>query len=149
LMSAGQDVRIRVTLRSAATAEAVDALDALIGPFVLLASSGALAGERIDPSTSTIDDKEGPFVHEGSVDWLLRSCRVDERSITVLGQMFLSVQDICPVARVLVSGTRTRGTDQLAVVNITSINPYPLPFATPDFSVERDSEITPDFVVRA
>jgi hypothetical protein len=149
LMSSGQDVRLRVTLRGPATVDAVDALDALAGPFVLLASSGALSGERIDPATSTIDDKEGPFADDRVVEWVLRSCRVDERSVTVLAQMFLSVQEICPVARVTLSGIRASGWSQLAVVNIPSANPYPAAFADPGFAVERQSELYPEFVVRA
>jgi len=149
LMSAGQDVRIRVTLGGIGTAAAVDALDALVTPFVMLASSGALSGDRIDPATSAINDKEGPFGDAKVVEWLLRSCRVDERSITVLAQMFLSVQDICPITRLTISGAHTPGATQLAVSNSPSANPYPETVADPGFPVEREPELYPEFVVRA
>jgi hypothetical protein len=138
-----------VVLRTSATADAVDTLDALVGPFVLLASSGAMSGERIDPSTSTIEEKEGPLTDDRVVEWTLQSCKVDERSITVLAQMFLSVQDVCPVARVTLSGTRTSDRMQLAVVHFPESNPFPAAFANPGFAVARDAEVEREVLVRA
>jgi hypothetical protein len=149
LMSSGQDVRLRVILRTAATADAVDALDALVGPFVLLATSGAMSGERIDPATSTIEDKQGPVADDRVIEWILQSCSVDERSITVLSQMFLSVQDVCPVARVTLSGPRTSDRMQLAVVHFPESNPFPAAFANPGFAIARDAEVEREVLVRA
>jgi hypothetical protein len=148
LMSAGQDVRLRIALNATATAEGVDAMDSLVLPFFLLGTSGALAGARIAPWTSTIADKEGPFASEHTVDWVLRSCTVDERSITMLSQMLLSIYNAAPIARITFSRTHASPGVLRLEDNYRTSDPYPAQYAEPGFPITGETELTAEVVVR-
>jgi hypothetical protein len=148
LMSVGQDIRIRAALNAVPTAETVDAMDSLVLPFFLLGTSGALAGTKIAPWTSTMADKEGPFVNEGIVEWILRSCTVDERSITVLSQMLLSAYDSAPIARITFSGARPFPDVLRLEDNSLTPDPCPARYGEPGFPVIGEAELTAEVVVR-
>jgi hypothetical protein len=148
LMSVGQDIRIRAELNTVATAASVDAMDSLVLPFFLLATSGALAGARIAPWTSTMADKEGPFVRERIVEWTLRSCTVDERSIAMLSQMLLSVYDSAPIARITFSGARQAPGVLRLEDNSQTADQYPGRYSEPGFPVTGGPEFTAEVVVR-
>lgn len=148
LMSVGQDIRIRATLNAVATEQSVDAMDSLVLPFFLLGTSGALSGSRIAPWASTFADKEGPFASERLVEWTLRSCTVDERSITVLSQMLLSVYDSAPIARITFSSSRPSPGALRLEDNSLAPDPYPAQYPEPGFPITGEPELMPEVVVR-
>ena len=149
LMSTGQDVRVEVALHAPATADVVDAMDSLMLPFVLLATSGAMAGDKINPWASTIRDKQGPYAGDGRVEWVLQSCTVDDRSIAVLAQMLFSVHDSCPMARMTISGARLAAGVQRLANRWRMSNPYPGVYSEVGFPVVREGEPGDEVVVRA
>lgn len=148
LMSLDDDVRVRVALRSEADDQAAGALDALMTPFVLLASSGAMAGEAIPPGQSGIADKEGPFASGQVVDWVLRKCLVDERSIAMLAQMMLTAHGEFPIARIALDGTKRISATQTLLSASTDSRTYPEVYRNPGFVVSCDPELGRDIEVR-
>jgi hypothetical protein len=149
LMSTGQDIRVEVALDAPATAGVVDAIDSLILPFVLLATSGAMAGDKISPWASTIRDKQGPYAGDGKVEWVLQSCTVDDRSIAVLAQMLLSVHDSCAMARMTLSGGRRAAGVQRLADRWPMSNPYPGVYSDAGFPVVHLGDLGNEVLVRA
>ncbi|MCI0560594.1 MAG: hypothetical protein MN733_19070 [Nitrososphaera sp.] len=149
LMSEGNDVRLKIALSTAATPDAIDALDSLVLPFFLLATSGALAGPDIPPWKSTIRDKDGPFTHDHIVEWVLRTCTVDAKSITVLAQTLLSVQDLSNVNTVTFSGLQTSSSIGKVAFGRSVIDAYPPAFHDPGFALARNSEVGREVFIRA
>ncbi len=69
-------------------ADAIPEVDGLVDSFWMLASTGGLSGERIPPSDSNIRGKSDVEVRENALHWRLTGCRVDERSLTCLLNLF-------------------------------------------------------------
>lgn len=149
LMSRGNDVRLKIALDTAATADVVDALDSLVLSFFLLATSGALAGRDIAPWASTIQDKNGPFVQGHVVEWVFRSCTIDTNSIIVLAQMLLSVQDLSKVNSVTFSDLHVSSAVSKVAFARSVVDIYPAMFYDPGFVIERSSEVGREVLVRA
>jgi hypothetical protein len=149
IMSVGQDVSVKVAIRGVVTPEAVDAIDSLITPFFLLATSGAMAGATIRPWLSTIADKQGPFANSDTVEWILQSCTVDRKSIIVLAQMLLSAQDLHPLSRITISGAAGSFSLQRLIAGSRAADPYPTTYRDLDFPVIREQEIGSEVLVRA
>jgi len=149
LMSARQDVQIRITLSKDVTPVAVDSLDAMVLPFFLLATSGALAGENISPWTSTIEDKSNPIVKKSAVEWLLKSCNLDERSLVVFSQMLLSIHEECSIREVMFSISGNPQTIQQLTINPRINDPYPGIWRNLEFSSNIDEEISTEVSIHA
>jgi hypothetical protein len=149
LMSVGQDVRVRTSLSKEANPESVDTLDSMILPFFLLATSGALSGENIAPWDSTIKDKSNPIVGKSSVEWLLKSCKLDERSLVILSQMLLSIHNECAIHEVMFSRSDNPQDFQQLTVDQSASNPYPGIWRNLDFACNVSRELGKDVTIHA
>lgn len=149
LMSIGRDVRVEVTLGAAATSAAIDELDALVLPFQLLASAGALAGNGIKPWNSTILDKDGPFVGGDVVGWTLRSCAVDERGIVMLAQMLLSAHSAHSIAKVAFTSTVGYLHVARVTLGVPAADPFPALARDLGFPLRREGEVGREVLVQA
>lgn len=147
LMSSKQDVRIRITLENKATQELVDLLDSMILPFYLLATSGALSGESISPWISTIYDKSSPVVKENIVEWLLKSCNLDERSLVVLTQMLLSVSKECGINEIMLFKKNNSNNINELVFDSRIGDPYPGVYKNLEFFTDIDEAMSPEITI--
>jgi hypothetical protein len=137
IMSVGHDVQVVAGLASVPSPGAVDAMDSLLQPFVLLEQSGALAGSLIPPWVSTIADKSGPTIVGNSIHWLLQECLIDERAIPMLAQMLVSVQQISQTRRLAIQRVGGPTDDQLVVSAPGQRMDYPGIYANLPFTLLR------------
>lgn len=97
LFSSGGDVDIVASFAVPVPAGVVPEVDGLVDAFCMLASTGGLSGARIRPSESDIRGKSDVDVRENVLHWRLTGCRVDERSLTCLLNLFEFIHARCPV----------------------------------------------------
>src|SRR6266699_6883562 len=147
LMAGNQDVRVQIGLMQDADAATADAFGAVITPFVLLASSGALSGESIPPWESTIQDDEKITANRREVEWLLRGCNLDEKALPVLAQMLWMAHSSHKIQKVVFSRTPSaRNLQRLA--SDSQCDPYPGIWGEVPFRVNIEAEVPSDFNLR-
>ena len=143
------DVSVRIVTSLPPSPDTAQALNATLLPFLLLLSSGALAGESIPPWTSTVDSWTTPQIHAASIDWHLTSVTCDLRAWVVLAQMLLVDHPRHSFTRLEIAVAQTPDPFEWADVlqGDSRINPYPRPWAGIDFSVDLGDDIDKDFTV--
>ena len=146
-MSAGQDLLVRLVLPDEVTSEATDALDAIVLPFFLLATSGALAGENIAPWTSIIEDKSNPVVNGCSVEWLFSSCNLDQRCLIVFAQMLLVGHEEFTFDEVIFSRSDDPQKMQRLVTDLDLVDPYPGIWGNIEFPFNIDEGISEEISI--
>ena len=114
LFAQGVEVQITISLVNPVTQEVIDGYDALITAFVMIASTGALAGDSISPWESMLGEQIGPAVSAQKIAWTLSQCRVDERSLVLLVQQLLMLCEQHPISSVEIR--RSTSTDPLVAL---------------------------------
>ncbi len=141
------DVSIRVVMARPASHESAEALNATVLPFLLLLSSGALAGESIQPWTSTVENWSEPLVHAATIEWRLSSVTCDLRAWVVLAQMLLIDHPDHPISHIEIMDPR-RPNELIEVLQRqTRTNPYPRQWSGINFPVDLHDEIDKEFTV--
>ncbi len=147
LAAATRDLTVRVVMVRPVTDEAVKALNTTVLPFLLLLSSGAMAGESIPPWQSTIEDWSDPMVLPEAIEWSLKSVSCDLQAWVVLAQMLMVDHAEHPIQRIEVTDTRHPARLVEVVQRASQINPYPRSWSGIDFRVELTHEIYKEFTV--
>lgn len=147
LASATHDATLRVTMVGPITDDTVEDLDATVLPFMLLLGSGALAGESIQPWTSTIEDWSDPMVLPAAIEWSLTSVTCDLRAWVVLAQMLMLDHEEHPIQRIEVTDTRYPREPIDVVQRAAGVNPYPRCWSGIDFRVDLQHELYKEFTV--
>lgn len=146
--SATRDLTVRVIMVRPVTDDAVDALSTTVLPFMLLLSSGALAGEFIPPWTSTIEDWSDPtIILPSTIEWSLQSVTCDLQAWVVLAQMLLVDHAEHPIRRIEVTDTQHPAELIEVVQRAARVNPYPRSWSGIDFRVNLQHELYKEFTV--
>jgi hypothetical protein len=139
------DVSVRIVMDQLASHASAKALHATVLPFLLLLSSGALAGESIEPWTSTVEDWSDPSVQPSTIEWRLASVTCDLRAWVVLAQMLLIDHPKHPIARIDIADARQPNELMEVLRGQTQTNPYPMRWSGIDFAVEFYDELDKEF----
>jgi hypothetical protein len=141
------DMTIRIVLDGGASAAAADAFDATVLPFLLMATSGAFAGDSIPPWTSTVDDWSDPVVGVSSVEWQLTGATWDLQALVVLAQMLLNDHENHPIRRIEFFDVHRPHEMVEVVVGERSVDPYPRRWRGIDFLVEPYADVPKTFTI--
>jgi hypothetical protein len=129
--------------------EAAEALGATVLPFFLMATSGALAGESIEPWTSTIKAWSEPLIYGSTIEWLLTAATCDPQAWVILAQMLLVDHKRHAIQRVEIVDPQ-RSHDMIDVVTgMPRVDPYPKRWGGIRFPVEFYRDIPKNFTVYA
>ena len=101
-MREGKDCSVRVSFVGPATDAAVTDAESLLTAFLHLAQSGALSGAAIEPWISGIDTYDRISQAKETVTWKLTGVRVDDRSATILAQLFLLTHANHPIRQMAI-----------------------------------------------
>jgi hypothetical protein len=145
LFSAGGDLSVRGNFKDAVTDPALREAQWIMALFCELAFTGALCGDQVVPSDSTILDFTHPAAAGDSIEWTLTGCRTDERALIVLAQLFLLVHERQEVERLVFSRPgQEKNLLKLQTDEFLS-NPYPPRTRDIGFLVDVDDEIPGNF----
>jgi hypothetical protein len=147
LAAATRDLTVRVIMARPVTDETAKALNATVLPFLLLLSSGAMAGESIPPWTSTIEDWSDPIVQPAAIEWSLKSVSCDLQAWVMLAQMLLVDHAEHPIQQIEVTDTRHPARLIEVVQRASRVNPYPRSWSGIDFRVDLQRELYKEFTV--
>jgi hypothetical protein len=149
LGSGPRDLTLRVHLAETVSTDAVETLDSTVIPFLLMVSSGALAGESIPPWTSTVDSWEDPVTHSSTVEWSLRGVTCDPQAWVMLAQMLLVDHRDHPIVRIEIAESSRRSEMTYVVTGMSRFNPYPNRWAEIRFPIEFYEDVPNNFTVYA
>jgi hypothetical protein len=150
LFAIGRDVRVDVELAAPASQAATDALHGVLIAFTQLASTGALAGERIPPWDSKVADHSTPTpVTPTHLSWILNGCVLDEAALLILVQLFLDPNVEHPIRRVSVAAYGSTSM-QLLAHDADVESPYPRAYGQIPFTwtIDDDAMDSPSVTVR-
>ena len=99
LLSDGGTVILSVEMQTTPSEKTVGALKIAMMHFSTLAETGAMGGDTIPPWESTLKSYEGPRITGPGVEWTLAGCRLDERALAVLVNLFLVVAEGAPLKK--------------------------------------------------
>jgi hypothetical protein len=145
LFSAGADLSVQGKFKDAVTNPVLREARWIMALFCELAFTGALCGDQVVPSDSTIRDFTHPAAVGDSIEWTLSGCRTDERALIVLAQLFLLVHELQEVERVVISlPGPARNLMKLQTDEFLS-SPYPPRTRGLGFLVDVDDEVPGNF----
>ncbi len=97
LLSNGDSIILSMEMQTAPSEKTVGALKHAMMHFSTLAETGAMGGDTIPPWESTLENYEGPRITGPCVEWTLVGCRLDERALALLVNLFLVVAENAPL----------------------------------------------------
>lgn len=147
LASATHDVAVRVVMVQQPSHSDTKALNATMLPFLLLLSSGALAGEAMQPWTSTVEDWSEPWCDALAIEWSLTSVTCDLQAWVMLAQMLAVDHPKHLIARIEIADPRSARELIEVQQGASRTNPYPRRWAGIDFTVAFYEELNKDFTV--
>lgn len=144
-----RDITIRVLLAETASTNATEALDSTVLPFLLMATSGAFAGESVQPWTSTVDSWEDPVVHGSTIEWSLTGVTCDPQAWVVLAQMLLVDHREHPIVTIEIADSSGPSEMIDVVTGMSRFNPYPQRWAGIRFHIDVEIDGSNNFTVYA
>lgn len=149
LGSGKRDLTIRVLLAEAVSTDAAEALDSTVLPFLLMATSGAFAGESIAPWTSTVESWENPVIDGSTIEWALTGVTCDPQAWVILAQMLLVDHRQHPIVRIDIAQSPELSEMTDVVTGLSRFNPYPTRWAEIRFPIEFYKDLPNSFTVYA
>ena len=149
LESGERDITFRVVLADPVSADASSAIESTVLPFLLMSTSGALAGKTIPPWTSTIKTWSGPAVMRSTIEWSLTGVTCDVRSWVMLAQMLLSDHKTYAIQRIEVVEARRTNPMVRVLTGIEKVDPYPKRWIGIRFSIDLYNDLPTNFTVYA
>jgi hypothetical protein len=147
LGSGTRDLTIRVLLAETVSTDAAEAIDSTVLPFLLMATSGAFAGELIQPSTSTVESWEDAVIHGSIIQWSLTAVTCDPQAWVVLAQMLLVDHREHPIVRIEIADTSRPSEMTGVVTGMSRFNPYPNRWAEIRFPIDFYEDLPKNFTV--
>lgn len=141
------DITIRVELQGGDSAVAAAALGATVLPFLLMATSGAFAGDSIPAWMSTVDDWSDPLVGTSSVEWQLVGATWDLQAPIVLAQMLLNDHQTHPIRQIECFDAHRRFEPIEVLAGERGVDPYPRRWSGIDFVVEPYADVPKTFTI--
>ena len=117
LFSTGGDVRLTASLADACDSAALQQVDGVVDAFWMIASSGGLSGHAIAPEHSQIAEKSDVTVQDRTLTWDLLGCRIDERALLNLLNVFRFIHGWTPLAAIDVGRPDTPARRTLALTH--------------------------------
>jgi len=149
LESIERDITLRILLADTVSTDAASAIDSTVLPFFLMGTSGALAGESIQPWTSTIKEWSQPLILGSAIEWLLTSVTVDPQAWVMLAQMLLVDHKKHAIKRVEIFDPRSSHKMVEVITGKSGFNPYPNSWTGISFAVDFYEDISKNFTVCA
>lgn len=142
-----RDIIIRIHQAQIVSVDAAEAFDSIVIPFLLMMTSGAMAGESIPPWTSTVESWEGPVMQGSTLEWSLTSVTCDPQAWVMLAQMLQIDHKDHAIARIdILDPVRSQPMLEVAT-GISRINPYPNRWAGIRFPIDFYSDLPKSFTV--
>ena len=142
-----RDITLRIFLAATVSTEAADAMDSTVLPFMLMGTSGALAGASIEPWVSTVEDWSSPVIRDSAIEWSLKSVRFDPQAWVMLAQMLLVDHRVHAIGRIEIVDPRSTEKTIEVVTGASKVNPYPDRWAGIGFAVELGEDIAKNLTV--
>lgn len=145
--SGERDITLRIHLVNTVSTDSAGAIDSTVLPFFLLATSGALAGELIQPWTSTIREWSQPLIYDSAIEWSLTSVTIDPQAWVMLAQMLLVDHKEHSIKCVEIVDPRS-SQETIEVINSNQgFNPYSHSWRGINFKVDFYDDISKNFTV--
>jgi hypothetical protein len=146
-LSVSRDLILQVHLLEPVSKNALDAIRSTVLPFLLMANSGALAGESIEPWNSEIGDWSDPLVQNYKMEWSLSSVRIDPQAWVMLAQMLLDDNEKYIISRIEILDPQCIEETVTLVTHAPRANPYPGVWKGIKFSIDIDDDVYQNFTV--
>jgi len=147
LVAEERNVTVRIVLRDVVSEAATRTLAATVLPFLMLATSGALAGESIRPWTSTIKSWRDPIAHGPTIEWFLTSVSCDLKAWVMLAHMLMADHKTHTIERVEIVDAQHPHQMIDVLTGRSTIDPYPKRWAGIDFPIDFHRDIEKNFSV--
>lgn len=148
LASGPCDMTIRIALASDEPAvAAAEALDATVLAFLLMATSGAFAGNSIPPWMSTVDGWSDPVVGASSVEWQLTGAIWDLQAPVVLAQMLLNDHEAHTIRQIEFFAAQPPHEMIEVLVGERGVDPYPRRWHGIEFRVQPYADVPKTFTI--
>lgn len=132
-LAAGAEFTLEVTMPM--TAPGFEAMGSVVTAWFVLARTGAMCGERLAASKSTIDSLSGPVAQPTGIAWTMRGVWLDDAAAIVLHHMLLTEWEARRFTRAAFSKVGSPTTVQPVVHDPKQWAPYPRRDRTTTFRI--------------
>jgi hypothetical protein len=138
---------IRIHQAEAVSASAAEAFDSTVIPFLLMVTSGALAGAAIPPWAPAIESWHDPIVRGSMIEWSLESVTCDPQAWVMLAQMLQIDHEDHAIAAIEYVNAQGRSPMTEVATGKSQVNPYPSHWPGIRFPIEVDGDLPKSFTV--
>ncbi len=142
-----RDLILQIHLLEPVSKNASDAIRSTVLPFLLMANSGAFAGESIEPWNSGIENWSGPLVQNHKMEWSLSLVRIDPQAWVMLAQMLLDDNEEYRIDRIEIIDPQCLEELVTLVTLVAGANPYPGVWKGTKFPIDIVKDLYQNFTV--
>jgi|GEM_PF-5295595 len=148
-IAAERDICLRIALGHEVSSSRADSIDSTVLPFLLMGTSGGLAGSSIEPWKSTVKDWSGPSIHDSAIEWQLKSIRIDPQGWVMLAQMLLVDHEDHLIERIEIRDLVDPSSLVKVITGQKGFNPYPRAWSGIRFLLGNSRDISKSFTISA